>query len=80
MTESNWGQIYKELGAKPIINAIVSVTMLGGATPHPEVSKAMSLANSAWIPLLELEEKAGEAIAKRLTVPAAYITAGAGSA
>ena len=33
MAETNWGEIYKELGAKPIINAIGSVTMLGGSTP-----------------------------------------------
>ena len=34
---SEWGQIYKSLGATPIINAIGSVTMLGGSTPVPEV-------------------------------------------
>jgi uncharacterized pyridoxal phosphate-dependent enzyme len=80
MADSDWGDIYKELGAKPIINAIGSVTMLGGSTPIPEVKEAMEKADSAYLPLIELEEKAGRAIADMLDVPAAYITAGAGSA
>ena len=66
-------QIYKSLGATPIINAIGSVTMLGGSTPVPEVKEAMELAESAYIPLMELEEKAGSAVADLLNVPAAYI-------
>ncbi len=36
MVDSSWGEIYKELGAKPVINATGSVTMLGGSTPIPE--------------------------------------------
>ena len=79
MTDSTWGDIYKELGAKPIINAIGSVTMLGGSTPAPEVKDAMAQAN-VYIPLIELEEKAGQMIADMVDVPAAYITSGAGSA
>ena len=80
MTAANWGDIYKELGATPVINAIGSVTMLGGSTPAPEVKEAMDRADSSYIPLMELQEKAGEAIAKMVGVPAAYITSGAGSA
>jgi L-seryl-tRNA(Ser) seleniumtransferase len=79
MTDSTWGDIYKELGAKPIINAIGSVTLLGGSTPAPEVKDAMAQAN-VYIPLIELEEKAGQMIADMVDVPAAYITSGAGSA
>ena len=80
MTAPDWGSIYKELGAKPVINATGSVTMLGGSTPAPEVKEAMDRAEGAYIPLMELEEKAGAAIAKMVNVPAAYITSGAGSA
>ena len=58
MTATDWGSIYKELGAKPVINATGSVTMLGGATPAPEVKEAMDRAEGAYIPLMELEEKA----------------------
>ena len=80
MAVQDWGGIYKELGARPIINAIGSVTLLGGSTPIPEVKAAMERADEAYIPLMELEEKAGDAIAKMVNVPAAYITSGAGSA
>src|ERR687896_560845 len=80
MQEADWGDIYQELGAKPVINAIGSVTMLGGSTPAPEVKAAMEQADRAYVPLMELEEKAGEAIARMVNVPAAYVTSGAGSA
>ena len=80
MAATDWGAIYKELGATPIINAIGSVTMLGGSTPAPEVKEAMERADGPYIPLMHLQEKAGEAIANMVDVPAAYITSGAGSA
>lgn len=71
---------YAELGITPIINAIGSVTMLGGSTPIREVKEAMDNADSFYVPLMELEEKAGERIASMIGVPGAYITSGAGSA
>ena len=80
MTTADWGDIYKELGAKPVINATGSVTMLGGSTPIPEVREAMAQADGAYIPLMELQEAAGNAIARMVNVPAAYVTSGAGSA
>ena len=80
MPETDWGQIYKDIGAQPVINAIGSVTMLGGSTPVPEVREAMDAAGVAYIPLMELEEKAGRAVAEIAGVPAAWITSGAGSA
>ncbi len=79
-TASGWGDIYKEIGATPIINAIGSVTLLGGSTPIPEVKDAMERANDAFIPLEHLEEKAGQAIADLIGAPAGYITSGGGSA
>ena len=45
LTSSRSDDIYKQLGAKPIINAIGSVTMLGGSTPVPEVKEAMDQAD-----------------------------------
>ena len=80
MAVTDWGNIYKELGAVPVINATGSVTMLGGSTPIPEVREAMAQADGAYIPLMELQESAGAAIARMANVPAAYITSGAGSA
>jgi len=80
MSPASWGNIYTDLGASPVINAIGSVTMLGGSTPSPEVKAAMEQAGQVYVPLMELEEKAGRAIAQMVNVPAAYITSGAGSA
>ena len=80
MTQENWGDVYRELGATPVINAIGSVTLLGGSTPAPEIKAEMDRADSAYIPLMELEEKAGAVIAQMADVPAAYVTSGAGSA
>ena len=80
MNKEHWNNIYEMVSAKPIINAIGSVTMLGGSTPIPEVKRAMDLADSSYIPLIELEEKAGEFLSDFIGVPAAYITSGAGSA
>jgi D-glucosaminate-6-phosphate ammonia-lyase len=80
MPNDPWGEIYQELGVRPVINAIGSVTMLGGSTPSPEVKAAMERADEAYVPMMELEEKAGAAIARMVDVPAAYITSGAGSA
>lgn len=80
MVASNWGAIYKELGAKPVINATGSVTLLGGSTPLPEVKDAMAAADGAYIPLIELEKAVGDKVAGLTGVPAAYITSGAGSA
>ncbi len=54
--------------------------MLGGSTTPAEVREAMERANDAYIPLMELQDKAGASIAAMTGVPAAYITAGAGSA
>jgi D-glucosaminate-6-phosphate ammonia-lyase len=80
LTTNEWGAIYKEMGAVPVINATGSVTLLGGSTPVAEVKQAMDAADSAFIPLIELEQVAGDRIAEMLGVPAAYITSGAGSA
>ena len=59
MADSNWAEVYKDLGATPVINAIGSVTMLGGSTPAPEVREAMDKADAAYIPLMDLQERAG---------------------
>lgn len=75
-----WGEIYKEIGGKPIINAMGPVTLLGGSSPGKRVREAMEKANEAYIPMEELQEKAGGLIARMLGVPAAYATSGAASA
>ncbi len=62
--------IYKDIGDIPIINVIGSVTMLGGSIPIPEVTYPMDQAGKSYIPLMELEGKAGSAIVNILNVTA----------
>ena len=59
MKNTNWPDIYKEIGAVPIINAIGSVTMLGGSITIHEVNEAMERANGTYIPMAALQEKVG---------------------
>ena len=72
--------MFERLGIHPIINAIGSVTMLGGSTPTAAVKKAMDGVELSYVSMIELQEKAGCFLAQLLDVPAAYITSGAGSA
>ena len=57
---NDWGTVYKEIGVQPIINATGSVTLLGGSSPAPEVRMAMAAADSVYVSMMELQEKAGE--------------------
>lgn len=79
-TNTEWGAIFKELGAQPIINAIGSLTLIGGSTLSTEVREAMDAANEAYIPLTQLQDAVGPIIAAATNAPAAYVTSGAGSA
>ena len=80
MTQHRGSSIYEELGVRPIINAGGSLTRVGGSSPPPEVQAAMEAAGASFVQMDELEERAGEAIARELDVPAAYVTSGAASA
>ncbi len=72
--------IYSKLGIKPIINGVGTVTVLGGSIMPPEVVQAMVDASHYFVPLPELNKKAGARIAGLIGVPAAMITCGAASA
>jgi len=67
----------KELGVSGVINAIGSVTTLGGSTPSKVVMDAMFEASSVYLDMIELHTKAGNYVARLLGAPAAYITCGA---
>ena len=71
--------IYTRIGIRPVINAIGVVTILGGSIMPPEVMQAMEEAAKFFVPLPELQKKAGARIAELVGVPAAMVTAGCAS-
>jgi len=76
MTDKNWGNVYKQLGVRPVINAAGNHTVRGGSTPSPVVKKAMEEADKSYVEMAELLQKSGDYIASLLGVEAAYVTAG----
>src|SRR3954451_22805484 len=80
LTASSSSTLYASLGIKPVINGVGVVTVLGGSIMPPEVIRAMEEASRFFIPLPDLEKKAGARIAELLRAPAAMVTCGAASA
>lgn len=72
--------VYLRLGVTPVINGVGTVTNLGGSIMPPEVVDAMAAASKHFIPFPELQQKAGDHLAKVIGVPAAMISCGAASA
>lgn len=73
-------EIYTRLGVRPVINAVGTVTVLGGVIMPTEVVAAMEDASRHFVPMPELLEKSGEHIARLLGVEAAVVTTGAAGA
>ena len=69
--------VYQELGLQPIINAAGTITTLGGSLMPPEVIAAWNAAARSYVPLLELQDKIGERLARLLGVESALVTTGA---
>ena len=76
MTNNFGSEVYKRLGVRPLINAGGTQTLWGGSTLSPEVMGAMVDANSNYVEMEELLDRAGEHVAKLMGVEAAYITSG----
>jgi uncharacterized pyridoxal phosphate-dependent enzyme len=70
---------YADLGVRPFINAAGTITRLGGSRMPPEVLAAMTAAAGAFVDLEELHVRAGQALAERIGVPAAFVSCGAAS-
>jgi L-seryl-tRNA(Ser) seleniumtransferase len=79
-SEASKSTVYARLGVKPLINAMGTVTVLGGSRMSPEVVRAMEEASRHFVHLPDLQQKAGARIAELVGVPAAMVTAGAASA
>ncbi len=73
----NVRDVYQMLGVPRIINAAGTITTLGGSLMPPEVTAAWKQASQSFVPLLQLQDRIGEAISKLLQVDAALVTTGA---
>ena len=69
--------VFAQLGVETVINGRSWVTILGGSIMHPEVVQAMSQAADCYVKINDLNEKAGEVIAKHTGAEAGLVTAGA---
>lgn len=77
------GDIYAELGVKPLINIVGTVTVIGGSVMKPEVMELIRRGNKHFVLIDELEVAAGRFIAKLCKSPAGYtglVTGGAAAA
>src|SRR5438045_4407530 len=72
--------IYSKLGVRPVINAVGTVTVLGGSLIAPEVQRAMEEASRSFVRIHELQEKAGRRLAELTGAEAAFVSAGASAA
>ena len=72
--------LYRSIGATPVINGVGSVTLLGGSTPSAAVRAAMDAANDSYVPMGELQLGAGKAIAQLIGAPLAMVTSGCANA
>lgn len=80
MDSERGSQVYAEFGAKPIINAVGHMTVLGGSRLSPTIQEAMVAANRYFVDMEELFKKTGEAIADMLGAEAAFVTPGCAAA
>jgi len=77
------GDIYAELGVKPLVNINGTVTVIGGSVMKPEVMELIRRGNEHFVLIDELEVAAGKFIAKLCKSPAGYtglVTGGAAAA
>ncbi|MEW6751829.1 MAG: hypothetical protein AB1505_12755 [Candidatus Latescibacterota bacterium] len=72
--------LYAGLGARPVINAVGNMTMLGGSTPSPRVRRAMETASRYWVDMDELLAGSGRVVAGMLGCQAALVTSGCAGA
>jgi L-seryl-tRNA(Ser) seleniumtransferase len=70
------GEIYRQLGIRPLINAAGTYTTLTGSTLVPQARDAMFEASKYFVPLIDLQQAVGARIAKLLDVPAAMVSSG----
>ncbi|MGH9720785.1 MAG: aminotransferase class V-fold PLP-dependent enzyme [Bryobacteraceae bacterium] len=72
--------IYDHLGVRPVVNFQGTHTTIGASKMWPELHDAMAEASREYVVLEELQQKAGDRIAKLIGCEAAMVTTGAAGA
>jgi D-glucosaminate-6-phosphate ammonia-lyase len=76
-TEGSIPSVYRKLGVTPIIHGAGTTTRYGGSLMRPETIEAMREASQTFVNIDELNQAAGEAVARLLGAEAALVTGGA---
>lgn len=71
------GQVYRDLGVEPVVNATATVTMLGGSLMRPETVETMRQAAECFVDLTELGTAVGRRLAELTHNEAAFVCGGA---
>ena len=74
------GEIYRQLGIRPLINAAGTYTTLTGSVMPDRVREAMDQASRCFVPLIDLQRVVGARLARLLEAEAAMVTSGAAGA
>ncbi len=77
---SQYGDIYRQLGVRPLINAYGTNTTMTGSLLVPQAREAMIAASRYFVSLEELQRAAGARIAQLLGSEAAMVTSGSAGA
>lgn len=78
--KQHWPDVYRSLGVKPIINAQSWVTALGGSLMRPEVLRSMEEASTVFVDMVQLNQAAGEVVARACSAEKGLVTAGCAAA
>ena len=76
-SQENWVGIYQELGVRTVVNAVGTLTRLGGSRMAPAVLEAMAEASRNYVRIEDLQEAAGRVIAEITGAESGYVTSGA---
>src|SRR5258708_6553044 len=71
------GEIYRQLGVRPLINAAGTYTVLRGWFVRGRARRTMEAASRSFVHLQDLQKAVGERIAKMLGLESAMVTSGA---
>lgn len=72
--------VYQQLGVRPVINAVGTLTTLGGTLMPDDVIRAMEAAARDFVPIHELQAAVGRRLAELTGAESAFVTAGASAA